>query len=80
MFDKSVLSEIICFLPKVKPPNYVNYIKNINQHSLEVYVLFYALFNSKRNLSAIIAINSEFVGLPFAADTVYPNIFSTMSC
>ena len=30
-------------------------------------------------LSAIIAINSLFVGLPFVADTVYPNIFSTSS-
>ena len=40
----------------------------------------YALFNSKRNLSAIIAINSEFVGLPFAADIVYPKIFSTVFC
>lgn len=39
----------------------------------------YALFNSKRNLSAIIAINSLLVGLPFVADTVYPNIFSTSS-
>ena len=33
-------------------------------------ILFYALFNSSLNLSAIIAINSEFVGFPFAADTV----------
>ena len=30
----------------------------------------YALFNSKRNLSAIIAINSEFVGFPLLADIV----------
>ena len=30
----------------------------------------YALFNSKRNLSAIIAINSEFVGFPLDADIV----------
>ena len=30
----------------------------------------YALFNSRRSLSAIIAINSEFVGLPFAAEIV----------
>ena len=30
----------------------------------------YALFNSKRNLSAIIAINSELVGFPFAAEIV----------
>ena len=31
---------------------------------------FYADFNSNLNLSAIIAINSEFVGFPLAADTV----------
>ena len=43
-------------------------------------VILYALFNSSLNLSAIIAINSEFVGFPFAADTVYPNMFSTASC
>ncbi len=30
----------------------------------------YADFNSRRNLSAIIAINSEFVGFPLLADTV----------
>ena len=30
----------------------------------------YALFNSRRNLSAIIAINSEFVGFPLAAEIV----------
>ena len=30
----------------------------------------YADFNSRRSLSAIIAINSEFVGFPFAADIV----------
>ena len=41
---------------------------------------FYALFNSKRNLSAIIAINSEFVGFPLAAEIVYPKILSTASC
>ena len=41
---------------------------------------FYALFNSKRNLSAIIAINSLLVGFPFAAEMVYPKIFSTASC
>ena len=40
---------------------------------------FYAVFSSSLNLSAIIAINSEFVGLPFAADTVYPKILSTVS-
>ena len=32
--------------------------------------IFYALFNSNLNLSAIIAINSEFVGFPFNAFTV----------
>ena len=35
-----------------------------------LFTISYADFNSKRNLSAIIAINSEFVGFPFAADTV----------
>ena len=44
------------------------------------FVLFYAVFNSKRNLSAIIAINSELVGFPLLADIVYPNMFSTASC
>ena len=44
-----------------------------------IYMIYYALFNSRRNLSAIIAMNSLFVGLPFVADTVYPNIFSTSS-
>ena len=44
---------------------------------LQFLVIPYAVFNSSLNLSAIIAINSEFVGFPFAADTVYPNIFST---
>ena len=47
--------------------------------SSNAFIIFYAVFNSKRSLSAIIAINSLFVGLPFAADTVYPNIFSTSS-
>ena len=42
-------------------------------------VLVYALFNSSLNLSAIIAINSEFVGFPLAAETVYPKIFSIAS-
>ena len=42
--------------------------------------MFYADFNSSLNLSAIIAINSEFVGFPFAAEIVYPNILSTASC
>lgn len=41
--------------------------------------MYYADLSSKRSLSAIMAINSEFVGLPFAADTVYPKIFSTAS-
>ena len=36
-------------------------------------------FISSLNLSAIIAINSLLVGFPFAAETVYPNIFSTTS-
>ena len=44
------------------------------------FVLFYAVFNSKRNLSAIIAINSLLVGFPLLADIVYPNMFSTASC
>ena len=39
----------------------------------------YAVFNSNLNLSAIIAINSLFVGLPLLAETVYPNILSTVS-
>jgi len=43
-------------------------------------LLLYALFNSNLNLSAIIAINSELVGFPFAAEIVYPNMFSTTSC
>jgi len=30
-------------------------------------------------LSAIIAINSLLVGFPFAAEIVYPNMFSTAS-
>jgi len=42
--------------------------------------MYYALFNSSLNLSAIIAINSEFVGFPLAAEIVYPNMFSTTSC
>ena len=33
-------------------------------------IFYYALFNSNLNLSAIIAINSEFVGLPLLADIV----------
>lgn len=41
--------------------------------------LFYAVFISSLNLSAIIAINSLFVGLPLLADTVYPNILSTIA-
>lgn len=47
-------------------------------HKYTCFIL-YALFNSKRNLSAIIAINSLFVGFPFAAETVYPKIFSIKS-
>jgi len=35
------------------------------------YIYAYAVFSSNLNLSAIIAINSEFVGFPFAADTVF---------
>lgn len=42
-------------------------------------LLYYADFNSNLNLSAIIAINSEFVGFPLAADTVYPKMLSTVS-
>ena len=45
-----------------------------------VFSIYYALFNSRRSLSAIIAINSEFVGFPFTAEIVYPKIFSTTSC
>jgi len=33
-------------------------------------LLYYADFSSNLNLSAIIAINSEFVGFPFAAEIV----------
>ena len=40
----------------------------------------YALFSSSLSLSAIIAINSLFVGFPLAAEMVYPKIFSTASC
>ena len=40
----------------------------------------YADFNSRRSLSAIIAINSELVGFPLLAEIVYPNILSTASC
>jgi len=39
----------------------------------------YAVFNSRLSLSAIIAINSELVGFPLVADTVYPKIVSTAS-
>ena len=39
----------------------------------------YALFKSNLNLSAIIAINSLFVGFPLFEFTVYPNILSTVS-
>ena len=38
----------------------------------------YAVFNSNLNLSAIIAINSELVGFPLLAETVYPKMFSTI--
>lgn len=44
------------------------------------YITSYALFSSNLSLSAIIAINSLFVGFPFAADTVYPKMFSTVLC
>ena len=36
----------------------------------------YADLSSNLSLSAIIAINSEFVGFPFAAEIVYPCFFS----
>ena len=36
----------------------------------------YAVFSSSLNLSAIIAMNSEFVGFPFAADIVYFKCFN----
>lgn len=39
----------------------------------------YVDFNSSLNLSAIIAINSLLVGFPLEAETVYPNILSTVS-
>ena len=45
-----------------------------------LFLWIYALFNSSLNLSAIIAINSLFVGLPLLAETVYPKILSTTSC
>ena len=38
-----------------------------------------ATFSDSLILSAIIAINSEFVGLPLFEFTVYPNIFSCIS-
>jgi len=41
--------------------------------------MHYAVLSSSLNLSANIAINSEFVGFPFEADTVYPNMLSTVS-
>jgi len=34
------------------------------------FLSYYALFSSSLNLSLIIAMNSEFVGFPFTADTV----------
>ena len=43
-----------------------------------LYIFAYALFISILNLSAIIAINSELVGFPLLADTVYPKILSTV--
>ena len=46
----------------------------------DVFFIYYADFNSNLNLSAIIAINSLFVGFPFDAEIVYPKIFSTASC
>ena len=51
-----------------------------NSQVTDVFFIYYADFNSSLNLSAIIAINSEFVGFPLAAEIVYPNIFSTASC
>ena len=34
------------------------------------FLSYYALFSSSLSLSLIIAMNSEFVGFPFTADTV----------
>lgn len=60
--------------------NEVEFSYSIFSYSPKYYDISYADFNSSLNLSAIIAINSEFVGFPFAAEIVYPKIFSTISC
>lgn len=49
-------------------------------YSCKYFSIFYALFICNLKLSSIIAINSLFVGFPFAAEMVYPKIFSTASC
>lgn len=50
---------------------YSVFAKLASKYKIPLFKFFsYALFNSRRNLSAIMAINSELVGFPFAAEIV----------
>ena len=60
--------------------NECKFLFSVYSYSCNVLSISYADFNSSLSLSAIIAINSEFVGFPLLAEIVYPKIFSTASC